>query len=350
MNILIVGQGLAGTLLAYELIAKGISVTIVDRQESLTSTKVAAGIILPVTGRRMVKTHLADQIIPYAFSHYRKLESLTGAAFFHEMPILEIFSSSKNRNDWYARSAENDLAGYAGAIKSKSDIGESIRSEFGAIELLQSGYLDTKTFLSKMNEWLRQNGKVIADSFSLSDLKTDSNFLQWQETNYDKVVFCDGYHAAASNLFSYLPFIPAKGEIIDFTAPDLPETHIINNGHFILPLGKGKFKAGATYSWTDLNTFTTESALLELETALQKTISCPYKVIAQKAAVRPTVKDRRPLLGFHPVMKNIGIFNGLGTKGVMQGPYYASQMSNLILNEKAVDDEVSVKRFESLFQ
>jgi glycine/D-amino acid oxidase-like deaminating enzyme len=350
MNVLIVGQGLAGTLLAYELIAKGISVTIVDRQEALTSTKVAAGIILPVTGRRMVKTHLADQIIPYAFSHYRKLESLTASSFFHEMPILEIFSSSKNRNDWYARSSENDLAGFTGEIKSKSDIGECIRSEFGAIELLQSGYLDTKTFLSKMNEWLRQNGRVITDSFSLSDLKTDSKIMQWQETDYNKVVFCDGYHAAASNLFSYLPFIPAKGEIIDFSAPDLPESHIINNGHFILPLGKGNFKAGATYSWTDLNTLSTESALLELETALQKTISCSYQVTAQKAAVRPTVKDRRPLLGFHPEMKNIGIFNGLGTKGVMQGPYYASQMTNLIVNEKAVDDEVSVKRFESLFQ
>lgn len=184
----------------------------------------------------------------------------------------------------------------------------------------------------------------------MSDLRAENDILKWKENYYDKVVFCDGYHAASSDLFSYLPFIPAKGEIIDFTAPELPETHIINNGHFILPLGSGKFKAGATYSWTDLNTKSTESALLELETALQKTISCSYQVTAQKAAVRPTVKDRRPLLGFHPVKKNIGIFNGLGTKGVMQGPYYASQMSNLIVNENGVDDEVSVNRFESLFQ
>ncbi|MBL0072196.1 MAG: FAD-binding oxidoreductase [Bacteroidetes bacterium] len=349
MNALIVGQGLAGTLLAYELIAKGITVTIVDRVDPLTSTKVAAGIILPVTGRRMVKTHLADQIIPYAVSHYRKLESLTEAVFFHEMPILEIFSSSKNRNDWYARSAENDLSGYAGAIKSKADIGECIRNDYGGIELLQSGYLDTNMFLEKMKGWLKQKCTVIADSFSLDDLKTVGDNMQWNKTSYDKVVFCNGYHAATSNFFRYLPFIPAKGEIIDFAAPELPETHIINNGHFILPLGNGQFKAGATYSWTDLNTISTESALLELKTALQKTISCPYKVTAQKAAVRPTVNDRRPLLGFHPLMKNIGIFNGLGTKGVMQGPYYASQMANLIADEKAVDDEVSVKRFESLF-
>ena len=259
MNVLIVGQGLAGTLLAFELLSKGISVTIVDRQESLTSTKVAAGIILPVTGRRMVKTHLADQIIPYAFSHYRKLETLTGAAFFHEMPILEIFSSSKNRNDWYARSGENDLKGFTGAIKSKSDMGNCIRSDFGGIELLQSGYLDTNTFLTQMNVLLQQQSRVITDIFSLSDLRTDSDIVLWQDMRFEKVIFCDGFHAAASDLFSYLPFIPAKGEIIDFTAPGLPETHIINNGHFILPLGKGKFKAGATYSWTSSNGFTSSA-------------------------------------------------------------------------------------------
>lgn len=350
MEILIAGQGLAGSLLFCHLHQAGASVTVADNYPPFTSTAVAAGILIPVTGRRMVKSYKADMVLPHAFAFYSKLEALLQTQFFHHKPILELFSSGKNRNDWFARSGDADLEGYTGDILTSGQIPDHIKNNQGGILLHRSGYLKTTVFLEAVRQHISTNATLIRERVLPESITPEKNGVLWKGKKYDKVIFCEGYEAISNPFFSHLPFVPAKGEIIDFFAEDLCEDYIINNGNFILPVGNHHFKAGSTYSWTELNTTPTPSALEELTKNLTETISCKFEVTGQKAAVRPAVKDRRPYLGFHPHHPAIGIFNGLGTKGTMLGPYFSDQLCSAILRNTAIDDDVNISRYDSLFQ
>ena len=74
-------------------------------------------------------------------------------------------------------------------------------------------------------------------------------------------------------------------------------------------------------------------------------MNVPFEVVDHKAAVRPTVKERRPFIGIHPNHKQIGIFNGLGAKGVLLAPFFASHFSEYLLGKTELMKEIDVKRF-----
>src|SRR6187402_493176 len=101
MKILIIGSGYAGSLLSYFLHKKGVTTHIVDPGENATSTKVSGGIMIPLTGRRIVKTYNADSIIPFASKTYRKIEEQSGISFFRDKNVLQLFTSAGNMNEWF---------------------------------------------------------------------------------------------------------------------------------------------------------------------------------------------------------------------------------------------------------
>ncbi len=334
MKILVSGQGFAGSLLAWFLIKNGCEVTVIDNNDRSSSTRVSAGIMLPVTGRRLAKTQNADVILPFAHRLYQDIEKETGEPCFSPKKVLQLFSSIANRNEWYARSADVGMEDYVGEILDKSVIDPSIKNEFGGVLLKQSGSVNPLLLLEIMKKFIQQNGTYFADNLNWDELKFSNSSIQWNTNAYDYVILCEGYLANSEGPFKYLPFKPAKGEILDFRAPLLSSDYIIVSGNYILPMMNNMFRIGATYEWENLDTKITETAAMELEKNLTELINCDYQITLQQAGVRPSIRDRRPLLGFHPEYKRLGVFNGLGTKGAMQGPYYANQMSELILSGK----------------
>jgi glycine/D-amino acid oxidase-like deaminating enzyme len=78
---------------------------------------------------------------------------------------------------------------------------------------------------------------------------------------------------------------------------------------------------------------------------INSVITSPYKIISHDAGVRPSVIDRRPVVGNHPQYKNAFIFNGFGTKAVMLAPYFAKQLVSNIKNNFAINSEVNPERF-----
>src|SRR5690606_31271212 len=117
------------------------------------------------------------------------------------------------------------------------------------------------------------------------------------------------------------PLVPAKGELITIYAPDLKMHYVLKSADFLFPLGNHLYIVGATYDWWDLTNTISESAKKELLTNLTKLITCSFEVVNQVAGIRPTVKDRRPLVLQHDKHKNVFVLNGLGTRGVIIGPY-----------------------------
>jgi len=350
MNVLIVGQGYAGSMLAWFLIRNHVSVTVVDRNDSLSSTRVSAGIMLPVTGRRLAKTHQADRILPFALDFYKEVEATTESGFYTPKDVLQIFTSLAHRNEWYARSADPGMESYVGEMISKNDVDPSVVNEFGGILLKKSGFVRPALFLEATRMYIRQKGSFLDYNFQPNEIKYEEQNIRWNGNFYDYVIFCEGYHSMHQQLFGYLPFNPAKGEILDFKASGLTDKNILVNSAYVVPLGDANFRTGSTYEWVEINEEPTSKGRLSLEENLRSIINCEYTITGLKAGVRPAVKDRRPLLGFHPVKKYIGIFNGLGTKGTMQGPMYAMQMAEYICKGALPDEEVNIRRFDSLYQ
>jgi glycine/D-amino acid oxidase-like deaminating enzyme len=74
-------------------------------------------------------------------------------------------------------------------------------------------------------------------------------------------------------------------------------------------------------------------------------INCTYEICDQLAGIRPTVVDRRPLVGKHPKYNNLFVLNGLGTRGVMNAPFSADNLTRSIVYGEDIDKEIDISRF-----
>jgi len=173
----------------------------------------------------------------------------------------------------------------------------------------------------------------------------EDNSVQYKNIKATYVIFAEGFGVSQNPYFKTLPLVPAKGELLIIHAPDLKIDYVLKASAFLIPLGKDLYIVGATYEWKDLSNNPSTQAKEELLTKLKKLINCKFTVVHQVAGIRPTVKDRRPLVGQHPTYKNLYVLNGLGTRGVMIGPYVAKQLYDFIEQGNPLDKEIDIARF-----
>jgi glycine/D-amino acid oxidase-like deaminating enzyme len=199
-----------------------------------------------------------------------------------------------------------------------------------------------------MKDFLISKESFLVVELKIEDLKLEKDFVRWNNLESKKIIFCEGFSMTENTFFNWIPFSPVKGETITVSIPGFPETHIVNKDVFILPLGENLFKVGATFDY-DLKPGVTNKGRNELVEKLQKLIQVPFQVVDQQAGIRPASKDRRPLIGLHPNLKMIGLFNGLGTKGVSLAPYFADQFADFLDGKEELDPDVNIQRYYSLY-
>lgn len=339
-DFIIVGQGIAGSLLAWFLRQQGKTVLLIDKFYGSSASRVAAGIMHPITGRRMVKTWMADELIPFARSTYRNLEQEFGMNFFHDIPIAEILNTAKEYNDWMSRSDEQDLSAYI-STEGNQDFGKYLNPFFKSILIHRSGWIDTSVMLDAFRKYFQSNGDLLDENFDHVELNTSSEKIRYQDCEASHIIFCEGVNAISNPFWKHLPFIPAKGEMITFRA-EMNCTSILNRKIFLLPVGDHMFKAGSTYSWNYKDDQPSPEGKDFLVGQLKSLLKIPFEVIAHTAGIRPSVKDRKPFLGLHPVHKRIGIFNGLGAKGCLLAPFFASHMAGYLAGKNELMKAVNV--------
>ena len=344
IDFIIAGQGLAGSLLAHSLLKKNATIRIIDPVESNTSSNVAAGIIHPVTGRRIVKSWKADVLIPFAEYIYNEIALLTKLEFFHPVPIIEIYQSIHHRNDWMSRSEDILMQHFIGDEIASKDFDIEVLAPFGGIQIKQTAWLDVKKFLDACRIYFLNKGCFITDKIHENEISFGENEVHWKQLTAKKIIYCNGSTDIPLVFFNQLPFHFSKGEIIEIESPTLRINSILNKGVFILPVGNNRYKVGSTFSWDTNDTSPTETGKKQLTDDLNRMIMSGYKVLNHWAAIRPTTNDRRPFVGLSETKNQIGIFNGLGTKGVMIAPYYAEQFADNLLFNHPIDEEVSINR------
>jgi glycine/D-amino acid oxidase-like deaminating enzyme len=349
VDYLVIGQGIGGTSIAWHLAESGKSFHIVGDSSAPSSSRVAAGIFNPLTGKKLVKTWLADELFPYASAFYSDLEKKLNADFLHPMSVFRPFRSIEEQNTYLAQSADKSILPYIGDNKETGSVSDYVHAAFGGLEVIRSGWVDLPLLLDKSKEYFALNEQYIEAKFDFADLQISADHISWKGTAYGKIILCQGFAATRNHLFNWLPFTPVKGQLLEIATEEALKPFIVNQGIFILPSAGRTSKVGATYSWDPLDWEVTEEAAQELENKLRSLLIVPYEITGQAAGIRPSVRDRRPLIGVHPDYRNVCIFNGLGTKGVTLAPFFANQFIRNLENGKELNPLVNIQRYFSLY-
>ncbi len=338
---LIIGQGLAGSLLAHELIKQQQRVLVVDQGLTNTSSRVAAGMFTPISGKRMVKSWMVDELYPAMQQTYVELEQLLGETFLTNQHIQLSFASIKEQNDFYSALTDK-IYGY---VEQHIIPNTGLQAPFGAVEIKQSGWLNTVKFLDSFRIHLQKNNSFWLHEFDEKQLTYKDEHWHYGEHSFDSVVFCQGYRNKYNSLFAHIPVIDNKGDVFRISTDALDEHKIYKRGCYAVHLQNKEYKVGSTYKWDNDNTTPTAEGFEELKTKTDALINGTYEVLEHYVGIRPTTKDRRPILGKHHQHKNLYLFNGLGTKGVLVAPYFSKRMADLLLHDTPIDPSLSTDRF-----
>lgn len=347
LDYIIVGQGLAGTLLAEELRLAEQQVGIIDAYHERAATKVAAGIANPITGRYFAKSWLMDALLPTAKEVYVHFEALLGEQFFFPQRITRALRNTEAANNWQAKQQQAGIRPY---LTEKPDRAQLDATFNGAVDWMSAGQ-GGRCRMDKLIEhyrdfWHEQGHALKSERFDFGALEVQSDGVQYKDWRAKAIIFAEGFQVIANPYFQYLPFSPAKGEVLIVRLPDYAFTEeIVKLGLFFVPLGEGLYWIGSNYQHQYSSEEPTEKGRAWLEGGLEKQLKGSYEVVAHRAAIRPTVKDRRPIIGQHPKQQNLYLFNGLGTKGATLGPYFAKELTAFLLKGDRLNAEADLARF-----
>lgn len=345
---LIVGQGIAGTLLTHFLLQAGGEVLVIDDAHQGASSRAAAGVINPITGRHYVKSWRVDELLPFARQTYQALEQQLGSRFYHERHVLRTMSSPKEVNDWSLRTLEPNYAPYIAEDAEPGAYARHTTPPLAYGEVLQGAQVNLPLLIQRYQHFLAQENCLQLEWFDFAQLVIQSDGIRYKNHTADRIIFCDGAKAKTNPFFCYLPFHGDKGEALIVRIPGARFEKILKQQIFIVPLGADDlYWVGATYQRHFANDQPSEYGLNFLQEHLNAVLNIPYEIVEHWAAIRPTVRDRRPLLGLHPRFPQLGIFNGLGTKGASLGPYWAKHFTDFLTQATPIDAEVDIQRFLS---
>jgi glycine/D-amino acid oxidase-like deaminating enzyme len=346
---LVVGSGLAGALLANELLLRGKKVLIFDNPLQASSSSVAGGMFNPVTGKYLTKTWMDENLFTSLFPFYRALEAELNLLFLHETGIFRPFSNLENKQHFIAQIEKNSLDNYLQIVEDTSFLYPTISTPMGGLLTKKAGWLDVPLLLEGLFKKFKNLEIYHSEIFAHQALQIEANRLIYKDKTFKNVVFCEGFYGKDNLFFNWLPFNPVKGETLRGEIDNYKITTIVNQGKWLIPLGGNQVRLGATYSWHSLDQTITDVARQELLAGFRKLSTQEMLIQSQQAGVRPSTKDRRPFLGQHPKHQNIFIFNGLGTKGVSIAPFFVKEMADFLISKKEINAETTIARHFSLY-
>ena len=344
VNYIIVGQGLTGTLLAHHLLQAGKTVHIFDNHHQGSSSQVAAGIINPVTGRRVVKSWMIDKLIPFAKSIYQDIENQLGVKFFHERNIVRALFSKQEEDLWLEKTAHPSVEKY---ILEADDLGEfqsQVNAGYAVGEIQQTAQVDLPLLLKSYKDFFLEKENISFEKFDYDAIQFEEDLVFYKNIKAEKIIFCEGHQGRFNPFFEEKKFEVAKGEVLLVKIPNANFQKILKHKLFIVPLQDELYWIGSTYDWEIPNDQPTEEAKQLLIFKLKKILQVPFEVIDHQAAIRPTTFDRRPLIGLHAENKRLGIVNGMGTKGASLAPYFTKMFVNFLLENQPILEETDINR------
>ena len=347
VDFLIIGQGISGTWLSYYLQKEERSFLVIDNAEKNSPSAVSAGIINPVTGRRMVKVWMAEELLPFAWNAYNEIGHELNSVCISQKNLIDFFPNPHQRQVFLERVAENDE--YLHSYPEQNKFNSFFNYELGSGEIRHCYIAHLENLLPAWRQQLKNTGKLLEEDFEVEQLIVHKDAIEYKNIKAQKIIFCDGLSSFQNPYFKQLAFAPNKGEMLIVDIPGLPDQHIYKKGFILAPLAApGQFWFGSNYQWRFDHADPTKEFYGQAERHLKAWLKIPFSILDHKAALRPATLERRPFVGLHPLHPHIGILNGMGTKGCSLAPYFAEQLVNHIISETPIFPEADIRRFSKI--
>ncbi len=349
VDFLIIGQGLAGSLFALHAIERGKRVLVVDRDEAETSSKVAAGLVTPIAGGRFHLPTSLPERLAYASLWYERHEEALKASFYHPTPIARLFQHEDEAQRWHNKLHDPKeaakLEGFWKPLPSSYNESSQIVRKHGGFLMQRGGWMDIPTFLNATQRFLLRSLSYAISEFDSNELELTSLGARWQNVETTQVVFAQGWQGNDSPFFDWLPMNAAKGEILELSAPCLkPDDTIINSGGWAIPTRNGRWRVGSTYDHNFEHTSTTETGRLAVLQKFHSMVDTDFATVSHRAGIRPIIKRSNPFIGRHPKHPQLALLNGFGSKGVINGPWFAKLLLSHLLDGESIprDNDLSI--------
>lgn len=341
----IFGGGLAGSVLAHTLIQQGKRPLVIDLPGKSRCSQVAAGLINPIGGRRLNLIWKAKTLIPFATSFYRSLEELHKTQFFHPRKIARLFASPDERKQWQKRESDADYHPWTDSLDTLKTPQEISVSNKDGIAVKGAGYLDMPHLIQAIRSELVSQEFLIETEFDYSEIKATEDCVQWRNLSAPYAIFCEGHLATSNPWFPFIPYKPAKGIIGNIVSDVEFNDTVIIKKHFLLPRHDKTIAVGATYDWDHIDEIADAKSTAELEVFLDRMLGNQWKWTSIGAGIRPATAGAKPVVGPNPKNPRILSFNGFGSKGATQTPYFAQMLHHFIWNDEPLPSDVLPARF-----
>lgn len=349
VDYLIIGQGISGTWLSYFLRQEQKSFIVIDNQQPNAPSRLAAGIINPVTGRRHAEVWMADELLPFVWDAYSQLGSELGINAISQKDVIDFFPSPQMRLSFQQRVDEK--AAYVSIPGEENNFRDQFNYDFGYGKINPVYTAHLETIIPAWQTHLQQEGVLLEEEFNLQELHISSSHVRYKNIRADKIIFCDGAAGGNNPWFKNLPFAPNKGEALTLHIPDLPASNIYKKGLMLVPLATPEhWWIGSAYAWDFTDDKPTAEFRQKTEELLNSWLKVPFTITGHLAGLRPATLERRPFVGVHPLHTSVAILNGMGTKGCSLAPFFAKQLSDHLLYQKPIAADADINRFSRLLQ
>ena len=343
---LIIGQGISGTWLSYYLQKANRSFIVIDNEDPNSASRVAAGIINPVTGRRIVKTWMIDELLSFLVPAYEELGTELNIKAIEKKSLIDFHPTPQMKIAFDERVKEN--ADFLFQPKDQWQYKETFNCDFGFGEVDPCYVVNLREILPAWRKKLLSNNQLLEETFESEELKYSNTGITYKNIKAEKFIFCDGVNSSLDPLFKDLPFALNKGEVMFIESADIPRSNIFKKGMMLTSIESDLYWIGSNYLWEFPDDQPTELFRKQTESLLKTWLKVPFRIVDHKASIRPANIERRPFVGLHPTHKNVGILNGLGTKGCSLAPYFAKQLTDYLIYQKEILPEADIKRFTKI--
>lgn len=349
-DFLIIGQGLAGSLLVMALLEQGQQVLVLDDGWASASSLAASGIINPVSGQRLSKDPQLDWLLPAARTCYESLGQRFGASLIRPKAMLRLLQSDEERTRLDQRLASPGYQGLLGPWLEPDALPPEIRAPFGACAQQQVYLVEVARLLALVRDFLRAQGLLLEEPFAAARLAFTADGLSYGPWQCRSLIFCEGHRVKSNPWFGALPWQPAKGESLLLRCNNSMPDMILSGSKGLIPLGDGHYRLGSTYEWSWDGEQPSEPARVELLAGLHNIFHQPpeVEILEQQAGIRPAAAGARPLIGCHPQYPQLKLFNGFGSRGVLLIPGYAEDFARALCTEGPLPPELTLSKHHGL--
>ena len=350
VDYIIVGMGIAGLVFSKTLRDHGKSFVVIDSPKQ-GATKASGGVLNPTVLKRFTPAWNTVEFVLKAATFYESLARDIGQQVLSGVAIHRILASVEEQNNWMVASDKEILSRFLSPEIIKNN-NTAISASFGLGAVTQANIMKPYALLKAYQDFLKNHDQFIEAQFDYQELVVTKTAVQYKDIRATKIVFAEGSGVVHNPYFSIdvsphgkKVFVGNKGEYIIIKAPDLKSEAILKGPVMIIPLGDDLYKVGASYGRDDYSTHTTQRACEEISEKLSKMISCDFSVVDQVTGIRPTVKDRKPLVGCLHSTKSVSFLNGLGTRGLTMAPQLAAHLYRYLEHDVPVPEIIDIKRF-----